>query len=214
MRLGGTPISLLEIGVPTIARMTRESRLRADFTEASDDELMGLLQAGQIDLLLGTVGVDQEADDIAEISLVEISFDAIARRGHPLLERRDLRLRDLTESDEHWALPAKGSAFRRQIESFFIASGCVFPTHYFSCHTLSLQKELVLGTGCLTFLPPRATELELSAGVFQKLDLAAETFTRSLGIKYLADRRLSASAERFIEIARETALHRSRALAG
>lgn len=82
-------------------------------------ELLRSLANGSVDFVVGIV---QEAagDEFEVEALAQTPYSVVARRGHPLLRKGDLAIRDLL--DYHWVIGTPGSHRRACFDRLFEAS--------------------------------------------------------------------------------------------
>lgn len=162
---GDTAAPLLRIGafphttttmLPKIVHALIESDppWRVQIIDQSADRLIDMLQAGEIDLMLGrmpskTAGA-QSMDNLAQRRLYESQLAIVASTSHPLAKKKKLRLQDLLEWP--WVLPSMHSTTRMALVDAYLKQGLAppmpvveSPSFFFS---LSLLAQSDLLTCC------------------------------------------------------------------
>jgi DNA-binding transcriptional LysR family regulator len=164
---------------------------------------MPALLKGQIDLMVGPVGVYAKVDGVEEERLTTDPFAVIVRSGHPLRRRRSISLREL--ADAAWVLPNDQSAFHHQLEALFIVAGVAWPTNAIVTNSMVALKSMVVHGDGVTIIPRQLVALEREAGLLHCIDLIEAGAARALGLSWARDRKLSPLAQRFAEIIRACA---------
>jgi molybdate transport repressor ModE-like protein len=204
LTIGGTPVALLELVPSAVSRLARSaSRASISIIEGGDDQLLDKLRSGEIDLMLGSMGLGNELPDIMQERLIEFPVRAVVGVASPFWSRRIMSLEQL--ADAQWAMPAQGSIFRQHVEAVFLNSGIPFPRSYWSCSSMMALKALVQHADCVSMLPVSAFALEASAGVLRGIQLRNQSVSRTIAIMRLRSWPISPLADRFIASLREVA---------
>jgi DNA-binding transcriptional LysR family regulator len=132
---------------------TRHPQVELSMVEAEPEEACALLRSGEIDLALvydhdavpGTLEPDLELTP-----LVEDSYDVILPLGHPLTERRKLKLADL--ADEPWVASTDTNGCRRITEEVCRQAGFEPRVAFEADDTLASQALVAAGVG-VTLMP-------------------------------------------------------------
>lgn len=212
LAIGGTPVSLNSLVPGALALITRNlGPVSAIVREVTDDMLHPLLRTDEIDLAVGVVGLDAPEADIVEEVLIEAIYEVVVSSDHPLAGRAHIDMAALAALP--WVVPAKGGAFRRQIESLFAMTGIPFPTAAITCDSLSLLKEVVRQTNGVTVLPHPAIAAERKAGTLTIVPLDVPRAPRTFGIMRLRTRPTSPLADAMISALRSVAAEHGSAMA-
>lgn len=204
LKIGGTPVTLIELVPAAIERLTRGNpRVSITVMEGVDEALLDKLRAGEIDVMVSGVGHVAPPPDIAQEDLLALPFDAVVNRKSALAKRRAVSLQDL--AGMQWALPTPGSAFRHHLEGIFVTSGVPFPESYWACDSLMALKSLVTHADCVSILPRHAVALEARAGVLRMIRLRDVATRRQIGAMTLRTRAASPLADRFLAALRKAA---------
>ena len=75
----------------------------------------------------------------------------VVRRGHPLLRKRRLGLRELT--NEPWLLPLPETALRRQIERAFLDAAAPLPRNVIESVSILTNRVLLRKSDCIGVMP-------------------------------------------------------------
>ena len=200
--IGLTPVAAIEL-VPRALAEFPASKIAVSTTEELDEVLLGKLGASELDLIVGTIGLRMANFPVEEEHLLESSFAVAVNANHKFRHRRRISLRELTE--EQWALPPPGGAYRRYVEAIFLNNGIAFPLGCWTANTWVSLKAIVQHTNCVALLPRHTVRLEEKAGVLRAIRLADPSPARPIGIIHARSRPLSPVAERFREALRKVA---------
>jgi LysR family transcriptional regulator of gallate degradation len=202
--IGVTPIAAAQLVPRALRRLRQETpNLSASVLEMAFADAMPALLKGQIDLMVGPVGVYAKVDGVEEERLTTDPFAVIVRSGHPLCRRRSISLREL--ADAAWVLPNDQSAFHHQLEALFIVAGVAWPTNAIVTNSMVALKSMVVHGDGVTIIPRQLVALEREAGLLHCIDLIEAGAARALGLSWARDRKLSPLAQRFAEIIRACA---------
>ncbi len=203
LAIGLTPVAAIEL-VPRALAQFETSKIAVSTTEDLDEILLDKLGAGELDLVVGSIGMGMATFPVHEERLLELSFAVVVAAKHKLARRRVISLRDLTKAQ--WALPPPGGAYRRYVEAIFLNNGIPFPVGVWTCNTWASLKAIVQHTNCVGLLPKHMLQLEVKTGVLRAIRLADPSPSRPIGITHVPSRPLSPVAERFRDALRKVAL--------
>jgi DNA-binding transcriptional LysR family regulator len=191
--------------LPTAIAAVRKQRpkLAVKVIEGTNDVLMPLLRAGELDLVIGRLPAFSSGSGIAEEMLCEDYAQIVVRSGHPLLNQSGLTLADLT--DQPWILPRLETSLRRQIDEGFRQEGLPAPANIVESVSILTNRALVLRSDYLAVWPVQLTRFEADLGLVQALDIPLPTTHRPIGISTRRDARLSPAAETLITALRGAA---------
>lgn len=191
--------------LPTAIAAVRKQRpkLAVKVIEGTNDVLMPLLRAGELDLVIGRLPAFSSGSGIAEEMLCEDYAQIVVRSGHPLLNQSGLTLADLT--DQPWILPRQETSLRRQIDEGFRQEGLRAPANIVESVSILTNRALVLRSDYLAVWPVQLARFEADLGLVQALDIPLPTTHRPIGISTRRDARLSPAAETLITALRGAA---------
>jgi DNA-binding transcriptional LysR family regulator len=197
--LGVTPVAAARL-VPRALSVLRQEfpTVSASVLEMAFADAMPALLRGQIDLMVGPVGVYAKVAGIEEERLTTDPFGIIVRSGHRLCRRRSISLREL--GDAAWVLPNDQSAFHRQLEALFIVAGVAWPASAVLTNSMVALKSIVMHGDGVAIMPRQLVALELQAGLLHCIDLVEAGAARALGLSWAKDRKLPPVAQRFVDI--------------
>ena len=193
LRVGGTPGALVSL-LPKAFRALEAGRgaLSLNVIERADHELVGMLRKGEIELVFVTTEIEPPPEDIREVTLSRDPYALIVGRSNDALPS-SLALQAVQHLP--WVLPEAQGAFRRQVDALFIAAGQTAPRDTVRCDSLLTTKAIVRASNRVTILPREVAAAELSIGVLRAITIEEARFERSVGVRMLADARLSPLAE-------------------
>lgn len=191
--------------LPTAIAAVRKQRpkLAVKVIEGTNDVLMPLLRAGELDLVIGRLPAFSSGSGVAEEMLCEDYAQIVVRSGHPLLTQSGLTLADLT--DQPWILPRQETSLRRQIDEGFRQQGLRAPANIVESVSILTNRALVLRSDYLAVWPVQLARFEADLGLVQALDIPLPTTHRPIGISTRRDARLSPAAETLITALRGAA---------
>jgi LysR family transcriptional regulator, regulator of abg operon len=198
LRIGGTPGALVSLLPDALRQLeARHGQFSLHVIERPDHQLLDMLQKGDIELAFVTTGIEQPPEGIEEIDVSRDPFAIIAgRQNDHLPATLSLKAMD----GLRWVLPEAQGAFRRQVDALFIAADVPTPRDVIRCDSLLTTKAIVRGSGRVTILPMQVAAAELSIGVLRAIAISEAGFERSIGVRKLANARLSALGVALMEI--------------
>ncbi|MEA1647942.1 LysR family transcriptional regulator [Nitrospirillum sp. BR 11164] len=205
LAIGVTPVAAAALVPRALEVMTRQTpRVMVSVVEGLDDELSLHLRQGQLDLIVGPLGVGPHYEDLIEEPLFMDRAELIMRPDHPLAPAATLNLRDLQSAS--WVLPSAGSVFRRQLETLFVTAGTRWPTGGITTNSILAIKSIVMTTDSVALMSPQLTAVERAAGRLRSIPLADAQAVRPVGLILNAKAPRSPLAARFIAIMRDIIL--------
>jgi DNA-binding transcriptional LysR family regulator len=204
LRVGATPSMTLKFLPQLMAAVLKhEGAVQIALTEGLDDELIPALRSGTLDLVLGPAGGAGLAPDLTEEALFDDPFRLGVSPRHVLAKRRSLSLSEL--SDLPWVLPGPGSAYRRHVESLFLAAQMPWPADAVVSNSLQLVEAIVTLTQRVTVV----TQLQASMHNFWHLRAIPlrSAGRRTLTVKWRSSAQFTPLATRLVQLARELGRH-------
>jgi molybdate transport repressor ModE-like protein len=142
----------------------RAPKVELSMLQAEPDEAGARLRAGEVDLALvydHPSTPDLLAPDLELTHLVDDAYDAIVPAGHPLAERRRLRLSDL--ADEPWVCSTQANGCRTITEAVCHEAGFQPRVAFETDETLAAQALVAAGVGVT--IQPRLALTTVHSGV-------------------------------------------------
>lgn len=187
-----------------ITRMRKERpRLAVTILEGTNDVLLPALRSGELDLVVGRLTDRPQGADLQEEVLFRDIACVVARRGHPLEGRAQLRIADAMEWS--WILPPKETILRHQVEKAFLIEGLNPPAPAVESVSLIMNQSLLIDSDYLSVWPWQVATLEEEAGRVAILSVSLSTTIGPVGITTRRDVLLSPAAEILIQTLREVA---------
>ena len=122
LRIGSVPGALPELVAPALAAYKKQHpRVAVSVLVETSDVMLGLLERGDVDLVLGRPTEGHYEDELHIEPLLAEAQVAVVRVGHPLLEKRKPVLADLVQWP--WVLQPPGSPQRSRFESALRVAG-------------------------------------------------------------------------------------------
>jgi DNA-binding transcriptional LysR family regulator len=180
---------------------------KARMMVALNDALIASLRLGDLDLAVNALD-DSEPADLEQRVLFHDELCVVARDGHALLGKRELRLRDLAGAG--WALPGPEVLARRQLESRLAEHGLPLPRIVMQSDSSITQAPSVLrATDLLSVMSRFALRSPAGQGL-AALPISEAVWPRRVGVVTRRGAYLSPLVHRFIELLTERSAHVAR----
>lgn len=161
------------------------------------DVLETALRSGGLDFIVGaTRPKDLMADLDAEPLFVD-RLSVIARKHHPLAEKRGLTFADL--GPLHWVLPPKNTPSRKLFDSVMTEIGIEEPAHCIEASSLATIRGLLMESDRVALLSKHQIHYEDEYGLLTVLPIDLSKTYRPIGVTMRARSTLSPAAELFLE---------------
>ena len=200
LRIGAGP-SWLTRGLPgIIARMAAEyPRLSFHVVGGFNSSLMESLRSGDLDLVLSALP-EHSPPGLQAVPLTRDTMSVVARRDHPLCERR--RLNPSSTLAYPWVLPGRHVLSRLRLEALFRVAGLNPPAATIEADSMSFIAGVLRESDMLSFATAQIIRSEMD-GIVPVMIPGLST-TRSAGILFRssagvmpATRAVIAALERF-----------------
>jgi DNA-binding transcriptional LysR family regulator len=176
-----------------IARVKAQAPLlRIGVQMETSKVLMEQLKRGTLDFMIGRI---LEEDSASGLQYEELSGEpacAVARLGHPLLERTDLTLQDL--ATQPWILPPPGSVLRHRWELMFRRAAIDPPADAVDTTALLVITALLQQTDSLHVMPIEVARYYASLRALAILPIELPCSMDAFGIITREDHLLSPGA--------------------
>lgn len=203
LRVGITPVTGAALVPLAVAALLQASpRLSVSLVEGLDNELMTQLRARELDLVVCRLRAGLP-EDVAHEALGNADWALITHPDHPLARKASVRMADL--AGQRWALPAGGSAFRRQMEQVFDAAGLAWPVVGVSSNSVPAIKAIVMAGDCITLMAPALVAVECAAGRLAARPIVDAAALQPVGMLWRRDDEMPAVARRFLQHLRDAA---------
>ncbi|GGE77507.1 LysR family transcriptional regulator [Massilia psychrophila] len=166
--------------------------------------LLDKLQRGTLDFMIGRIFDTADSSGLIYEELTEEPACAGVRPGHPLLERRELALKDISALP--WILPPHGSILRHRFDMMFRRAGLEPPINVVDSTALLLVTALLQQTDSLHVMPIDVAAYYASLNVVKILPIDLPCKMDAFGIILQQDHLLLPAAGLLLKEVRIAAL--------
>jgi DNA-binding transcriptional LysR family regulator len=172
------PLMPKSILATAIGRLVAEfPSVQVSLEEGSYDRLVGLLQGGKLDMLVGAVREDEQRDGIESRILFEDPYVAIARSGHPLAACPDPEALAM----QGWVAAPMGTPRRHALEAFF-ATLPRRPRIVLETASVAMMMATLVESDCLCLSSRLQADTDFVLSHFAVLDVPFARAARHVGI--------------------------------
>ncbi len=181
----------------------RHARVHVSVNLSTSKVLIERLRSGDLDLVVGRILDTAAADELHFEPLTDEPHLLIARTGHPLAGRDDVRLEELMA--QCWVLPPAGSILRDRLTALFLSHGLEQPAETVETADLPVVTSLLLGSDMIVALPVEVVQPYIEAGLLAILPFDLGVSMDSYGIVTRKRHQLSPGAEAMLLALRDSA---------
>lgn len=193
VKIGTIPGPSITFVPRAVARVSeRYPLVRIQLQVESSDQLLEALHAGKIEVMVGRLLAHHDKSNYNYHRLANEPVCAVVRKGHPLLERRNLGIQDLATAP--WIVPPVGAVLRHRFDLMFQEAGYSPPAQLIEAMSPLLMNRLLAETDHLAVLAKDAAEYFESCGLVSILDVPLSCDMDSFGIVTRKDWLLSPAA--------------------
>jgi DNA-binding transcriptional LysR family regulator len=208
LAIGVMPLARAILLPQTLARFAREwPGASVNVVEGPYAELLADLREGSLDLLVGAMRDLSSVRDVVQEGLFDDDPVVVARAGHPLAGRADLRFVCLL--DYPWVIPATGAPVRARWERMFREHSHEPPRLRIECGSVLITRGLLLEDDWLTLMSRDQFVIERRAGLLAEIGLAGSGLRRRIGLTTRADWHPTRPQQAFVRTFREVCAERS-----
>jgi molybdate transport repressor ModE-like protein len=157
-----------------------EPGLRVTVLYGLNEALMPMVRRGEVDLALSSVPRTASDPELQHETLHTDTAVVVAHVDHPLAARRSVRPADL--AGQRWVLARRHELERRALDDLFLQAGLKPIDAEVETTSAGLMKSLVLQGRHLSFLPRELIHWEERAGLLRPVPVAAQPWSRAVGI--------------------------------
>ncbi|WP_045757935.1 LysR substrate-binding domain-containing protein [Xanthomonas albilineans] len=165
--------------------------------------LVARLLDGQLDIVIGRILGPYGGEELDFEPLADEPHSVVARAGHPLSARAELRHADLARYG--WVLPPLDSVLRARLDAMFLEHAVPVPQNVIETSSLPVMTSLLRGSDLLAALPAEAVAPYVQAKLLTVLPIALGVRMESFGIIRRRDYLLPPGAERVLLALRNAA---------
>ncbi|MCS0584757.1 LysR family transcriptional regulator [Massilia pinisoli] len=165
--------------------------------------LLDKLQHGMLDFMIGRIFDTGDTSGLIYEELTEEPACAVVRPGHPLLERRDLKLADIAPLP--WIVPPHGSILRYRFDMMFRRASLEPPANVVDTTAMLMITALLQQTDSLHVMPIEVAQYYASLNVMRILPIELPCKMDAFGIIRHQDHLLSPGADLLLRAVRAAA---------
>jgi len=205
----GATISLAHRLVPAVsAPFVRDyPGVRLRIVTGLNDVLFARLRRGQLDVAISPLPRTPQAGDLVHEHLFGDEVFVVARRGHPLTQAR--RITPASLLGFPWVRYGQDVLSTEYLNAAFVSAGLAAPDAAIESDSADMNKQVVLQSDFLSFLPAEVLHAELAAGAIVPLRIPRLTWRRSIGITTRARGNLPPPARLYADALRVAASTRA-----
>jgi DNA-binding transcriptional LysR family regulator len=140
---------------------------------------MPSLLVGDLDMVLGRLPEEGRSRALVYEEFYAEPICVVARRGHPLVRKRRLSLREL--ANEPWLLPLPETALRRQIERAFVEAGAPLPRNVIESVSILTNRALLRKSDCIGVMPYHVALDDVELGLLAILPVKLKSIETPVG---------------------------------
>jgi DNA-binding transcriptional LysR family regulator len=199
LRLGSVPGALPELVAPALAAYKKKHpRVAVSVLVETSDVMLGLLERGDVDLVLGRPTEGHFQDEFEIRPLLGEPQVVVVRAGHPLLKKRKPALADLVHWP--WVLQPPGSPQRSRFESALRVAG-LHDRLDITETASTVATTVLLEAGDMAAVMPASLAAHYARlGVLKVLPLQLPLQVPGLHLVTRRHRELSPAASSFIDV--------------
>ena len=192
----GTGVSSCYVIVPRALNLllTDAPQINVIIREGPMDELLGRLNTGQIDLLVGRFSREVPNPDISAQELYSPAVRAVCGPDHPLARKRMISWNDLM--DHPWILPESGTAMRSAAEALFRKQRCRPERCLVESSSIQANVALMNGSDLIWILSADVADYFLRVGLLRILNVPPLPAPGAFVMAHVRGRSLSPAAQR------------------
>lgn len=189
-----TALSLLAARHPTM-----EVRISTDASRPLIAQLLG----GRLDIVIGRIRDVGDAAALEFEAIADEPHSVFVRRGHPLAQRRRVRIQDLV--DQTWVMPPADSLLRERINAMFLQHGLALPARIVETTSVPVINNLLRRCDMLVALPEEVVRPYCDSGMLQVLPIDTRIRMDAFGLVTRRGHRLSPHADEALDALRDAA---------
>jgi DNA-binding transcriptional LysR family regulator len=201
LRLGSVPGALPQLLAPALAAYKQQHpRVAVSVLVETSDVMLGSLERGEVDLVLGRPTEGHDADELEIVQLLAEPQVAVVRAGHPLLAGAPPTLQDL--AGWPWILQPPGAPQRSHFEAGLREAGLHVRLDITETASTVATTVLLEASDMLAILPASLAAHYARLGVLQVLPMDLPVKVPAIHLVTRRHRELSPAAVGFVEVLR------------
>ena len=146
----------------------------------TSNDLVLRLKQERLDFLIGRILEQEDERDLLYEDINEECECVVARQGHPILDRPDLSLKDL--SNAKWILSPRGSLLRNRFDMIFRRADLDMPANVVETTSMSIVTSLLQQTDFLHVMPMDAARHYVQSGELAQVPIDLPCKMENYGI--------------------------------
>ena len=201
----GTLLAASASLLPRAVSMLTNERpgLMVHIHEGTNDHLMPMLRAGDLDFVMGRLSEQRYRADLIQEPLFDERVICVARPGHPLSGSAQVAQQQVL--DFGWILPPGETTLRRQIDLMLLETGLGGPRRTVQSVSYLFNRGLLVVSDTVALVPEHAVETDLANGTLVELGWQVPLAAGTVGVSRRRDGELSPAAEAFLGFVRQVA---------
>ena len=201
--VGALPIAAVGVMPAVMIRARAEyPHVQVRLVEGRMETLLGQLDAGEVDLVVGRLYPPETPDGLNREPLYAEPIAVMARTGHPLQRLRRAMVKDLAAYD--LVLPTFSQRVTHDIEQFMAEIGLAPGAGAIRSTSRGFIREMLLQTDMVTVMPQMVMSGELLRRQAWVVPVPAPALARPAGVITHPQRGVSPAARLMIDVIRNT----------
>ena len=195
--LGVSPsVACTVLPLASAALVKETPGLRVHVVTGMVDELLARVSAGGIEFAVMAAPEHAASEGLEQELLISTELELVARRGHPLLEHKRLRLEDLLAYP--WILPSGAASGRQALYRSFAALGLPLPVPRIESDSITYIASFLQDGDYLSFLPLSLVSAQAGMPELSRLRVEGQHWRRPLVATYRKGTELSTSSRQLV----------------
>jgi LysR family pca operon transcriptional activator len=201
--VGALPVAAVGL-LPAVMNRVRgeHPELRVRLVEGRTEMLLGQLEAGEVDLIIGRLYSPTTPDGLMREALYAEPINVMTRAGHPLHRIRRPTVKDVFPYD--LVLPEFSQRIAHDIDHYMAGIGLESSARSIRSTSRGFIREMLLASDMVTIMPRMVMGGDLLRGHVRLVPLAGPPMNRPAGVITNPRRGVSSSAQLLIEAVRRT----------
>ncbi|MEI2416509.1 LysR family transcriptional regulator [Orrella sp. JC864] len=201
LRIGSVPGAVPQLLAPALIEYKRRHpRVQVSVTVDTSNIMVRQLERGEVDLVLGRLTDEHAGGDYELAPLLEEALVLVVRRGHPLLGRRSVSLRDLTASA--WIVQPPGAPQRLRLDAALREAGITDKLDITETASTVMTTALLEASDMVAVMPASLAAHYGRMGLFQALPMDMPIRVPAISLITPLGRTPSAAAAHFSALVR------------
>jgi LysR family transcriptional regulator of gallate degradation len=161
------------------------------------------LRSGEIDFIIGAVRLSENSNDITTEVLFEDKLSIIARKGHPLTNKKQISFSEL--ANQKWVLPSSQTPAWKILEETMKGHNVLMPQHAIQTSSLSIVRGLLIDSDRVSLLSEHQIYYDIKCQLLEILSVEMTDTYRPIGITMRKNTQPSPVAKLFLDKIRKVA---------